>query len=138
LHGRLKAMRDDQVTATRQSASQPPLGTEEAPWHRTEQAAYFRIRISEDNPMFFRAYFPVFALVLGTSCRINGPVVGQTAENRGSARDPVLASEVTLQVTTKRAPDALIAPDGSSCRVSPDVYASTRVGSLFRCRWLRN
>jgi hypothetical protein len=88
--------------------------------------------------MFFRAHLFVLALVLGTGCRVNGPVIGQTADSRRPTREPVLASEVTLEVITKRAPDALIARDGSTCRVSPDVYASTRVGSLFRCRWLRN
>ena len=76
-------------------------------------------------------------LLLGTGCRLNGPVIGQTAGSRPT-REPVLASEVTLEVISKRAPDALIAPDGSSCRVAPDVYANTRVGSMFRCRWLRN
>ena len=79
----------------------------------------------------------VVALVLTIGCRVNGPVIGQTAGNRPT-REPVLASEVTLEVISKRAPDALIAPDGSSCRVAPDVYANTRVGSMFRCRWLRS
>jgi hypothetical protein len=75
------------------------------------------------NPVF------IFALVLGFGCRTNGPVIGQTA---------VLGGEATLEVVTKRAPEALIARDGSTCRVAPDVYASTRVGSMFRCRWVRN
>jgi hypothetical protein len=87
--------------------------------------------------MFFRVRSLAFVLLLGTACRVNGPVIGQTADSRPT-REPVLASEVTLEVMTKRAPDVLIAPDGSSCRVAPDVFASTRVGSMFRCRWLRN
>ena len=98
----------------------------------------FKVRIdSEGGSIFFRAHLFVLALVLGTGCRVNGPVIGQTAEIRPT-REPVLSAEVTLEVITKRAPDALIARDGSSCRVAPEVYASTRVGSLFRCRWLRN
>ena len=88
--------------------------------------------------MFFRARLVVLGLVLGMGCRFNGPVIGQTADSRRPTREPVLASEVTLEVITKRAPDALIAPDGSTCSASPDVYANTRVGSLVRCRWLRN
>ena len=88
--------------------------------------------------MFFRPCLLVAALVLVTSCRLNGPVIGQTADSGRPTREPVLASDVTLKVITKRDPDALIAPDGSTCRVSPDVYASARVGSFFRCRWLRN
>ena len=88
--------------------------------------------------MFSRIHLLLFALALGTGCRVNGPVIGQTADSRWPTREPVLADEVTLEVITKRAPDALIAPDGSTCRVAPDVYANTRVGSLVRCRWLRN
>jgi hypothetical protein len=71
------------------------------------------------------------------ACRLNGPVIGQTSGIHPT-REPVLADEVTLEVMTKQAPDALIARDGSSCRVAPDVYSSTRVGSMFRCRWSRN
>jgi hypothetical protein len=87
--------------------------------------------------MSSRAPLLLLALALGTGCRLNGPAIGQTGEIRPT-REPVLAAEVTLEVVTKRAPDALIARDGSNCRISPDVYANTRVGSLFRCRWLRN
>jgi len=88
--------------------------------------------------MFSRAHLLPLALLLSSACRMNGPVIGQTASSPGPTREPVLASEVTLEVMTKQAPDALIARDGSSCRVAPDVYANTGVGSMFRCRWLRN
>lgn len=93
--------------------------------------------------MFFRARSLALALLLATACRLNAPVIGQTAGSGPTAgsrptQEPVLASEVTLEVIAKRAPDVLIAPDGSNCRVAPDVFASTRVGSMFRCRWLRN
>lgn len=82
---------------------------------------------------------PLFLLTLAfaIACRLNGPVVGQGAGVRGT-REPVIAAEVTLEVMTKQAPDALIARDGSTCRVAPDVYESTRVGSMFRCRWFKN
>ena len=75
----------------------------------------------------FRALVLLLAIALGFGCRANGPVIGQTG---------VLGAEVTLEVVSKRAPEALIARDGSTCRVAPDVYASTRVGSMFRCRWI--
>ncbi len=88
--------------------------------------------------MFSRTHLLAFAFLLGTACRVNGPVIGQTAGGPRPTQEPVLTSEVTLEVVTKRAPDTLIARDGSTCRVSPDVYASTSVGSLFRCRWLGN
>jgi hypothetical protein len=86
--------------------------------------------------MLARSPLALLAIALVTACQTNGPVIGQTSDIRPT-REPVLAAEVTLEVVTKRAPDALIARDGSTCRVAPDVYASTRVGSLFRCRWLR-
>jgi hypothetical protein len=87
--------------------------------------------------MFSRTPVLVVALALVTACQTNGPVFGQTSDIRPT-REPVLAAEVTLEVVTKRAPDALVSRDGSLCRVAPDVYASTRVGSVFRCRWLRS
>ena len=87
--------------------------------------------------MFSRSCLFSFALLFGTACRVNGPVIGQAAGSRPT-QEPVLASEVTLEVMAKRAPDALIAPDGSNCRVSPDVFANTSVGTMFRCRWLRS
>ena len=68
------------------------------------------------------------ALALGVGCRTNGPVIGQTAG---------ISTEVTLEVVSKRPPEALVARDGSTCRVAPDVYARTVVGSMFRCRWSR-
>lgn len=87
--------------------------------------------------MSFRTLLVLLALAPAAGCRLNGPVIGQTADIRPT-REPVLAAEVTLEVMTKRAPDTLVARDGSNCLVGPDVYASTSVGSLFRCRWVRN
>ena len=87
--------------------------------------------------MFSATRLLALIILLGSACRLNGPVIGQTAGSRPT-RDPVLASEVTLEVMTKRDPETLIAPDGSTCRVAPDVYGSTRIGSMFRCRWWRN
>jgi len=78
--------------------------------------------------MLSRTLLPLLALALGIGCRTNGPVIGQTAG---------MSTEVTLEVVSKRPPEALIARDGSSCRVAPDVYARTVVGSMFRCRWSR-
>jgi hypothetical protein len=86
--------------------------------------------------MFSRAPLLLTALALAAGCRLNGPAVGRTADIRRT-QEPVLAAEVTLEVVAKRAPDLLMAPDGSSCRVATDVYANTSVGSLFRCRWSR-
>jgi hypothetical protein len=86
--------------------------------------------------MFRRALLLILPLMFGIGCRLNNPVIGQTPEVRPT-REPALAAEVTLEVVTKRAPDTLIARDGSNCLVAPDVYANTRVGSLFRCRWVR-
>ena len=86
--------------------------------------------------MLSAARFLAFIILLASACRVNGPVIGQTAGSLPT-REPVIASEVTLEVISKREPDTLIAPDGSTCRVAPDVYGRTRIGSVFRCRWLR-
>jgi hypothetical protein len=86
--------------------------------------------------MFSRAPLLILALAFA-GCRLNGPAIGQTADVRPTRTEPALAAEVTLEVVAKRAPDAFIAPDGSTCRVGPDVYANTSVGTLFRCRWSR-
>lgn len=86
--------------------------------------------------MAFRPPLFLGALLLETACRLNAPVIGQTADPR-SGRDPSLGAEVTLEVMTKQPPYDLIARDGSTCRVAPDVFASARVGSMFRCPWVK-
>jgi hypothetical protein len=74
------------------------------------------------------------ATVLG-GCRMSGPV-GDHPGTMAPSREPALISETTREVLTKRAPDTLIARDGSSCRVATDVYAATAPGSQFRCPWV--
>jgi hypothetical protein len=74
------------------------------------------------------------SLALATGCRVKGPVGDQIA-NVGPTHEPVLVAETTREVMTKRAPDVLVARDGSSCRVGPDAYAHTAVGARFRCPW---
>ncbi len=86
--------------------------------------------------MFSRSSILLVVLALGLGCRVYGPAVGQGADMRPT-RGPNLANEVTLEIVAKRDPDTLVARDGSNCLVAPEVYASTRVGSLFRCRWVR-
>lgn len=68
-------------------------------------------------------------------CRISGPVGDHPGTMAGS-REPALISATTREVLTKRAPDTLVAKDGSSCRVGPDVYAATAAGTQFRCPWV--
>jgi hypothetical protein len=68
-------------------------------------------------------------------CRFNGPV-GDHPGTAVTAPDPSLMTETTREVLTKRAPDTLVARDGSSCRVAADVYAATAIGSQFRCPWI--
>jgi hypothetical protein len=76
----------------------------------------------------------VSAVVLG-GCRLNGPV-GDHPGTLATSPEPALVAETTREVLTKRAPDTLIARDGSSCRVGATVYAATAVGSQFRCPWV--
>ena len=82
-----------------------------------------------------RAMFFLLPLAVA-GCYLNGPVSGQGPDIRPT-REPALGGEVTLEVRAKREPDTLIARDGSTCIVAPDVYANTRTGSMFRCRWVR-
>ena len=68
-------------------------------------------------------------------CRINGPG-GDHPGTLATSPEPALVSETAREVLTKRAPDTLVARDGSSCRVEAKVYAATAVGSQFRCPWV--
>jgi hypothetical protein len=68
-------------------------------------------------------------------CRFNGPV-GDRPGTMTTSPEPALAAETTREVLTKRAPDTLIARDGSSCRVGPKVYVATAIGTQFRCPWV--
>lgn len=41
----------------------------------------------------------------------------------------------TKEIVGKRAPETLVANDGTICRVSPDRFANSRVGTSLRCNW---
>ena len=76
--------------------------------------------------------------IIGTAaaaCRLNGPV-GDHSGTMATSPEPALVTETTREVLTKRAPDTLIARDGSSCRVGPAVYKATAAGAQFRCPWV--
>jgi hypothetical protein len=87
--------------------------------------------------MISRTPLVLLTLALATGCVAHGARLGQPT-SAGGTHEPVLSPEDTRRVMTKQGPDALIAPDGSTCRVAPDVFASTKVGSFFRCRWVRS
>ena len=70
-----------------------------------------------------------------TACRLNGPV-GDHPGTMATSPEPALVAATRREVLTKRAPDTLIARDGSSCRVEAKVYVATTVGSQFRCPWV--
>jgi len=82
---------------------------------------------------------PVLLIAIATTvaagCRLNGPV-GDHPGTMATSPEPALVTETTREVLTKRAPDTLIARDGSSCRVGPTVYAATAAGAQFRCPWV--
>lgn len=77
----------------------------------------------------------VLAGIAAAGCHVNGPV-GDHPGAMATSPEPALASETTREVLSKRAPDTLVARDGSSCRVEAKVYAATAAGSQFRCRWV--
>ena len=39
------------------------------------------------------------------------------------------------KVVAKDPPDALLADDGTICRVAPDRFRTTTVGTAMRCNW---
>ena len=39
------------------------------------------------------------------------------------------------EVMEKKEPETLVAPDGTICRVSPDVYKSAALHSVMYCNW---
>jgi hypothetical protein len=69
-------------------------------------------------------------------CQTGGRMVGDHPGRLATSPEPSLITETTREVLTKRAPETLIARDGSSCRVGAKVYASTAIGSQFRCPWV--
>jgi hypothetical protein len=75
------------------------------------------------------------ATTAAAGCRLNGPV-GDHPGQIATSPEPTLVTETTREVLTKRAPDTLVARDGSSCRVATAVYAATAVGTQFRCPWV--
>jgi hypothetical protein len=42
---------------------------------------------------------------------------------------------LTKKVVSKKPPEALMAEDGTVCRVSPDRFRDTAVGTLLPCNW---
>ena len=78
-------------------------------------------------------------VIAGTAmygCQSGGHLVGDHPGTMATSPEPSLITETTREVLTKKAPDTLIARDGSSCRVGAKVYAATTVGSQFRCPWV--
>jgi hypothetical protein len=41
----------------------------------------------------------------------------------------------TKKVIAKKAPDTLLAGDGTACRVVPELFDHTGVGKSVRCNW---
>ena len=41
----------------------------------------------------------------------------------------------TKKVVAKRAPETLLAEDGTICRVAPDRFAATRTDTAVHCNW---
>jgi hypothetical protein len=41
----------------------------------------------------------------------------------------------TKKVVAKRAPETLVAEDGTICRVAPDRFSATEAGTAVYCNW---
>jgi len=75
------------------------------------------------------------ATSLSAACRAHGPI-GDHPGDANTAPQPALVTPTTRVVMAKRAPDRLIARDGSQCRVTAEVFAATPAGSEFQCPWV--
>ena len=85
-----------------------------------------------------RAILPALALAaLGPlGCvRPATTVVGAGTGGGGVVVESARLGWGTKEVVQKRAPEALLARDGTICRVSPDRFRETAVGELVRCNW---
>lgn len=71
--------------------------------------------------------FVALILVLVSACV---PGAGIAPE-----RDSIGSTVSAKEVVAKRAPELLVARDASTCPVSPDRFAATKVGQLVRCAW---
>lgn len=69
------------------------------------------------------------------------PLTGCTSTTRVGARpggvvvNSANTGWATKKVVTKKPPEALMALDGTICRVSPDRFKDTAVGALVPCNW---
>jgi hypothetical protein len=59
----------------------------------------------------------------------------EPARNGGVAVRSARIGWYTKKVVTKRAPETLLAEDGTICRVSPDRFEATASGSAVLCNW---
>lgn len=72
-------------------------------------------------------YTAALGLILISGCHAGSGLAPQ--------RDSIGATVSTKEVVAKRAPETLIASDGTTCGVSPDRFATAGVGQMVRCPW---
>ena len=71
-------------------------------------------------------------LVAGAACA--GPYV-EPVPSGGVVTRSARTGVYTKKVVAKRAPDTLLAGDGTFCRVVAEVFEHTGTGKMVRCNW---
>jgi hypothetical protein len=78
-----------------------------------------------------RLCFAVAAITLVAACR---PRFIEGGRNGAVIRSSKIGL-YTKEVIAKQPPETLLAGDGTSCRVSPDVYKGSAEHTLVYCSW---
>jgi len=73
-------------------------------------------------------------LVAATTLACHRPIYVEPATN-GIVLKGAKLGMYHKEVMEKKEPDTLVAPDGTICRVSPDVYKSAALHSVMYCNW---
>lgn len=76
----------------------------------------------------------VLAAVVGIAACSHRPYIEPSPPN-GIAIKSAQLGMYHKEVVTKKDPDTLFAPDGTMCRVAPDVYKSAALHSVMYCNW---
>lgn len=73
-------------------------------------------------------------LIAATALGCHRPLYVEPAGNGIVLKDAKIGM-YHKEVMEKKDPETLIAPDGTICRVAPDVYKSAALHSVMYCNW---
>lgn len=82
-----------------------------------------------------RPLLPALLLGLLAACAPAAVVAGAGGPSGGVVLESASTGWRTKEVVSKRAPETLVARDGTICRVSPDRFRDTATGAMVHCNW---